>query len=160
MHLVVGDSAHETCHHTTGRDGDIDPCTSAKRNGYTYILTELLPHSIMHSRQIQRPHALSGTLDSMLWDRKALQQILASTISWKCINHSPNAAGATMSRLSLQRSPIGRFDSRLNGHTWTILNWWWRRLSNQMPSCMQPRHGHPQLYALSARPGYPDRRPY
>jgi len=72
---------------------------------------------------------------------------------WKCINHSPNAAGATMSRLSSTKiTPIGRFDSRLNGHTWTILNWWWRRLSNQMPSCMQPRHGHPQLYALICAP--------
>jgi len=151
----VGIVRHETLAITQLVEmGTLTPCTSAKRNGYTIYSPNSYPISIMHSRQIQRPTC-------SFWDSLDICCGIAKRSSkfWLRLSlevYKPLAQrrwGYYVPPVSTKITLIGRFDSRLNGHTWTILNWWWRRLSNQMPSCMQPRHGHPQLYAPSARPG-------
>jgi Uncharacterized protein conserved in bacteria len=67
-----------------------------------------------------------GPLDSMIWDRKAIQQLFNYDYLWEV--YKPVAQrrwGYYVLPVFYQDRFIARLDSRLNGKTWHILQWWW-----------------------------------
>jgi uncharacterized protein len=69
---------------------------------------------------------LLGPLDSLLWDRKAVQQLFNFNYLWEV--YKPLAQrrwGYYVLPVFYGDRFIARLDSRLIGKTWHILNWWW-----------------------------------
>ncbi|GCF11901.1 DNA glycosylase AlkZ-like family protein [Dictyobacter arantiisoli] len=106
--------------------GILTPVHVGEKKWLYYILTELLPYLTAPTAEPDPRMRFLGPLDSMLWDRKALQQIFGFDYLWEV--YKPLAQrrwGYYVLPVFFKDRFIGRFDSRLNGHTWTILNWWW-----------------------------------
>jgi uncharacterized protein YcaQ len=69
---------------------------------------------------------LLGPLDSLLWDRKAVQQLFNFNYLWEV--YKPLAQrrwGYYVLPVFYGDRFIARLDSRLIDKTWHILNWWW-----------------------------------
>jgi uncharacterized protein len=67
-----------------------------------------------------------GPLDSLLWDRKGVQQIFGFDYVWEV--YKPEALrkwGYYVLPVFYRDRFIGRVDSRLEKGAWTIANWWW-----------------------------------
>jgi uncharacterized protein len=67
-----------------------------------------------------------GPLDSLLWDRKGVQQIFGFDYVWEV--YKPEALrkwGYYVLPVFYRDRFIGRVDSRLEKGIWTIANWWW-----------------------------------
>ena len=65
-------------------------------------------------------------LDSLLWDRKAIQQIFSFDYLWEVYKPvTQRRWGYYVLPVFYKDRFIARLDSRLNAKTWTIFNWWW-----------------------------------
>jgi uncharacterized protein YcaQ len=76
---------------------------------------------------LPQPRAIFlGPLDSLLWDRKAIQHIFDFDYLWEV--YKPLAQrrwGYYVLPVFYKDRFVARLDSRLIGTTWTILRWWW-----------------------------------
>jgi len=67
-----------------------------------------------------------GPLDSLIWDRKAIQQIYNYSYLWEVYKPvTQRRWGYYVLPIFYQDRFIARVDSRLVGKTWTIARWWW-----------------------------------
>jgi uncharacterized protein YcaQ len=67
-----------------------------------------------------------GPLDSLLWDRKALQQIFHFDYMWEVYKPAPQRKwGYYVLPVFYGDRFVARFDSRLEKGVWNILRWWW-----------------------------------
>ncbi len=89
-----------------------------------YILTSALP---LLNASAQRPRIIFlGPLDSILWDRKAIQQLFDFDYTWEVYKPAEQRRwGYYVLPVFYNNRFIARLDSRLVGKTWTITRWWW-----------------------------------
>ncbi|BCL81307.1 YcaQ family DNA glycosylase [Ktedonobacteria bacterium brp13] len=67
-----------------------------------------------------------GPLDSLIWDRKAIQQLYNYNYLWEVYKPvTQRRWGYYVLPVFYQDRFIARVDSRLVGKTWTIARWWW-----------------------------------
>lgn len=67
-----------------------------------------------------------GPLDSMLWDRKGVQQIFGFDYVWEVYKPEPvRKWGYYVLPVFYDDHFIARMDSRLEKGVWTIVRWWW-----------------------------------
>lgn len=67
-----------------------------------------------------------GPLDSLLWDRKAIQHIFHFDYLWEVYKPVEQRRwGYYVLPVFYGDRFVARLDSRLIDKTWTILNWWW-----------------------------------
>lgn len=106
-------------------DGTLLPVQVGEKKTPYYLHCQALPHldaPIPDEAEVK----FLGPLDSLLWDRKAIQQIFDFNYLWEV--YKPPAQrrwGYYVLPVFYKDRFIARLDSRLIGHTWTILNWWW-----------------------------------
>lgn len=104
--------------------GTLTPIYVGPKKWLYYTLTSALTHL---DAPLSTPRiTLLGPLDSLLWDRKALQQIFDFNYLWEV--YKPLAQrrwGYYVLPVFYGERFVARLDSRLIGKTWNILNWWW-----------------------------------
>ncbi|HEX6107774.1 MAG TPA: crosslink repair DNA glycosylase YcaQ family protein, partial [Ktedonobacteraceae bacterium] len=67
-----------------------------------------------------------GPLDSLLWDRKSLQQIFDFDYIWEVYKPAEQRKwGYYVLPVFYGDRFVARVDSRLEKGTWTISRWWW-----------------------------------
>ena len=89
-----------------------------------YILTSMLP--LLNAEGIPLRMIFLGPLDSLIWDRKAIQHIFSFDYMWEV--YKPVAQrrwGYYVLPVFYKDRFVARFDSRLEKGIWTITNWWW-----------------------------------
>lgn len=104
--------------------GTLIPVLVGEKKWPYYLHRNALPYL---DAPMSTPRAtLLGPLDSLLWDRKALQQIFSFDYLWEV--YKPPAQrrwGYYVLPVFYKDRFVARLDSRLSGKTWTIMKWWW-----------------------------------
>jgi len=89
-----------------------------------YILTDLLP--LLDAKSSAPRMLFLGPLDSILWDRKAVQHIFNFDYMWEVYKPAAQRRwGYYVLPVFYKNRFVARLDSRLEKGTWNILNWWW-----------------------------------
>ena len=105
-------------------DGTITPLHIEGKTWTYYILTTMLP--LLNAELLTPRMIFLGPLDSLIWDRKAVQHIFSFDYMWEV--YKPLAQrrwGYYVLPVFYKDRFVARFDSRLEKGTWTITNWWW-----------------------------------
>ncbi len=67
-----------------------------------------------------------GPLDSILWDRRAVQQLFGFDYTWEVYKPAEQRRwGYYVLPVFYGDRFVARVDSRLEGKTWRIVRWWW-----------------------------------
>lgn len=67
-------------------------------------------------------------LDSLLWDRRGIEHIFGFTYVWEVYKRAPDRQwGYYVLPVHYQNRFVARIDSRLEGKTWMIQQWWWEQ---------------------------------
>ena len=105
-------------------DGTITPLHIEGKTWTYYILTSMLP--LLNAELLPPRMIFLGPLDSLIWDRKAIQHIFSFDYMWEV--YKPLAQrrwGYYVLPVFYKDRFVARFDSRLEKGTWTITQWWW-----------------------------------
>lgn len=105
-------------------DGTLTPLHIEGKTWTYYILTNSLP--LLNAESLKPRMIFLGPLDSLIWDRKAIQHIFSFDYMWEV--YKPLAQrrwGYYVLPVFYKDRFVARFDSRLEKGTWTITNWWW-----------------------------------
>ncbi|MGI8827008.1 MAG: DNA glycosylase AlkZ-like family protein [Chloroflexota bacterium] len=82
---------------------------------------ELLDRPAIEPRAI-----ILAPLDSMMWDRKAIEQLYDFKYSWEVYKPAAKRQwGYYVLPVLYDGRFIGRIDSRLEDRTWVVSRWWW-----------------------------------
>jgi uncharacterized protein YcaQ len=89
-----------------------------------YAWTPLL--SLLDQPPLEPHLTFLGPLDSLLWDRKGVQQIFGFDYIWEVYKPQPQRKwGYYVLPVFWGERFIARVDSSLKHGIWTITNWWW-----------------------------------
>ncbi len=105
-------------------EGILTPLHIEGKTWTYYVLTDLLP--LLGEKPSTSRMLFLGPLDSILWDRKAVQHIFNFDYMWEV--YKPTAQrrwGYYVLPVFYKDRFVARLDSRLEKGTWNILNWWW-----------------------------------
>ncbi len=105
-------------------EGSLTPLHIEGKTWTYYILTNLL--TLLDTKPLLSRMLFLGPLDSILWDRKAVQHIFNFDYMWEV--YKPTAQrrwGYYVLPVFYKDRFVARLDSRLEKGTWNILNWWW-----------------------------------
>ena len=105
-------------------EGVLTPLHIEGKTWTYYILSTLLP--LLNAEPLPPRMIFLGPLDSLIWDRKAIQHIFSFDYMWEV--YKPIAQrrwGYYVLPVFYKDRFVARFDSRLEKGTWTITNWWW-----------------------------------
>lgn len=105
-------------------EGILTPLHIEGKTWTYYVLTDLLP--LLGEKPSTSRMLFLGPLDSILWDRKAVQHIFNFDYMWEV--YKPTAQrrwGYYVLPVFYKNRFVARLDSRLEKGTWNILNWWW-----------------------------------
>ncbi len=105
-------------------EGTFTPLHIEGKTWTYYILTHLLP--LLDTKPSLSRMLFLGPLDSILWDRKAVQHIFDFDYMWEVYKPaSQRRWGYYVLPVFYKNRFVARLDSRLEKGTWNILNWWW-----------------------------------
>ena len=105
-------------------DGTLTPLHIEGKTWTYYILTNMLP--FLNTELLPSRMLFLGPLDSLIWDRKAIQHIFSFDYMWEV--YKPLAQrrwGYYVLPVFYKDRFVARFDSRLEKGIWTISHWWW-----------------------------------
>ena len=105
-------------------DGTITPLHIEGKTWTYYILTTMLP--FLNIELLPPRMIFLGPLDSLIWDRKAIQHVFSFDYMWEV--YKPLAQrrwGYYVLPVFYKDRFVARFDSRLEKGIWTITQWWW-----------------------------------
>jgi uncharacterized protein YcaQ len=105
-------------------DGTLIPVQIEAIRSQYYMPSSALPYL---NQPAPEPRVIFiAPLDSLIWDRKATQQIFDFDYQWEVYKPAPQRRwGYYVLPVFYKDRFIARLDSRLIGHTWTIARWWW-----------------------------------
>jgi uncharacterized protein YcaQ len=105
-------------------EGTLTPLHIEGKTWTYYILTDLLP--LLDKQPSLSRMLFLGPLDSILWDRKAVQHIFGFDYMWEVYKPAAQRRwGYYVLPVFYKNRFVARLDSRLEKGTWNILNWWW-----------------------------------
>ncbi|GAC1431213.1 MAG: winged helix-turn-helix domain-containing protein [Ktedonobacteraceae bacterium] len=105
-------------------DGTITPLHIEGKTWTYYILTAMLP--FLNAEPLKPRMIFLGPLDSLMWDRKAIQHIFNFDYMWEVYKPaSQRRWGYYVLPVFYKDRFVARFDSRLEKGIWNITNWWW-----------------------------------
>ncbi|GAC1630458.1 MAG: winged helix-turn-helix domain-containing protein [Ktedonobacteraceae bacterium] len=82
-----------------------------------------------------------GPLDSLLWDRKGVQQLFDFDYLWEVYKPLEQRRwGYYVLPVFYKDRFIARLDSRLTGTTWTITRWWWENPATPTTNFLDALH--------------------
>ncbi len=105
-------------------EGILTPVHVGEKGWLYYMLSSALP---LLDTELPEPRVIFlGPLDSILWDRKAVQQLFDFDYIWEVYKPVPQRRwGYYVLPIFYGDRFIARLDSRLEKGIWTILHWWW-----------------------------------
>lgn len=105
-------------------EGTVTPLHIEGKTWTYYILTDLLPSL---ANELLKPRMIFlGPLDSLLWDRKAIQHIFNFDYIWEVYKPAAQRRwGYYVLPVFYKDRFVARLDSRLEKGIWNITNWWW-----------------------------------
>ncbi len=104
--------------------GTIVPVQVDKEKQPYYVHSAALPS--LAQPELEPRVIFLGPLDSILWDRKGVQQIFGFDYIWEVYKpESVRKWGYYVLPVFYGQRFIARVDSRLEKGTWTLLRWWW-----------------------------------
>lgn len=105
-------------------DGTLTPVHIGEKRWLYYMLTSALP--LLDAPLPPARAIVLGPLDSLLWDRKAIMQLFDFDYLWEVYKPAAQRRwGYYVLPIFYRDRFIARLDSRLEGKTWTINQWWW-----------------------------------
>ncbi|MBE3559534.1 MAG: YcaQ family DNA glycosylase [Ktedonobacteraceae bacterium] len=105
-------------------EGTLTPVAVGAKQWLAYMPTSALP--LLDAAPPSPRLIFLGPLDSILWDRKAIQQIFGFDYAWEV--YKPPAQrrwGYYVLPVFYADRLVARIDSRLEQGTWKIARWWW-----------------------------------
>ncbi|MBV9614312.1 MAG: YcaQ family DNA glycosylase, partial [Ktedonobacteraceae bacterium] len=105
-------------------EGTLTPVRVGEKGWLYYMLSSALP---LLDTELPAPRVIFlGPLDSILWDRKAVQQLFDFDYIWEVYKPAPQRRwGYYVLPVFYRDRFIARLDSRLEKGIWTISRWWW-----------------------------------
>ncbi len=105
-------------------EGTLTPVHVGEKGWLYYMLSSVLP---LLDTELPDPRAIFlGPLDSILWDRKAIQQLFDFDYVWEVYKPALQRRwGYYVLPVFYGDRFIARLDSRLEKGIWTISRWWW-----------------------------------
>ncbi len=105
-------------------EGTLTPLHIEGKTWTYYVLTNLLP--LLNAKPLAPRMLFLGPLDSILWDRKAVQHIFNFDYMWEVYKPAAQRRwGYYVLPVFYKDRFVARLDSRLEKGIWNILNWWW-----------------------------------
>ncbi len=105
-------------------DGTLTPLHIEGKTWTYYTLTTMLP--LLNAELLPPRMIFLGPLDSLIWDRKAIQHIFHFDYMWEVYKPAAQRRwGYYVLPVFYKDRFVARFDSRLEKGIWTITNWWW-----------------------------------
>lgn len=110
--------------HRLVEEGTLTPVHVGEKKWPYYMPSNALP---LLDAPLPSPRVLFlGPLDSILWDRKAIVQLFDFDYTWEVYKPVEQRRwGYYVLPIFYKDRFIGRLDSRLDGSTWNIAQWWW-----------------------------------
>ncbi len=105
-------------------EGIVTPVHVEGKTWTYYMPTRLL--SLLDAEPLAPRMIFLGPLDSILWDRKAVQHIFGFDYMWEVYKPAAQRRwGYYVLPVFYKDRFVARLDSRLDGSVWTISRWWW-----------------------------------
>jgi len=105
-------------------EGTLTPVHVEGKTWTYYMLTEHVP--LLDAELLPARMIFLGPLDSILWDRKAIQHIFDFDYMWEVYKPAAQRRwGYYVLPVFYKNRFVARFDSRLEKGIWTTIHWWW-----------------------------------
>lgn len=105
-------------------EGTLTPVHVGEKSWPYYLPTTALP--LLDAAPSSPRMIFLGPLDSILWDRKAIQHIFAFDYTWEVYKPAEQRRwGYYVLPVFYGDRFVARLDSRLEKGVWTISRWWW-----------------------------------
>jgi uncharacterized protein YcaQ len=105
-------------------DGSLTPVQIEQHKASYYMPTNLLP--LLEAPALDPRVIFLAPLDSILWDRKGVQQIFDFDYIWEVYKPEPQRRwGYYILPVMYGDRFVARVDSRQEGNAWVISRWWW-----------------------------------
>ncbi len=110
--------------HDLTETGDLAPVRVGEKGTLFHLPAAALP--LLHAPTMEPRAVFLGPLDSLLWDRKAVQYLFDFHYIWEVYKPPVNRRwGYYVLPVLYGDRFVARFDSRFQGGIWSILRWWW-----------------------------------